>query len=135
MPGEQKESWETARLRMVARWQGVLKHVRSRDEAGVLELVNTMDEFCEAALRSKRAAGGTTAKRCDFCRAFTENGGCLDLLARINRAVFRRHWDAARALAETQIERLEATDFSAADEVQPAGSLASGWMPGDRSAA
>jgi hypothetical protein len=109
---EHENRWETARQRMVARWKGVLERIRSQDEGGALELVNTMDEFCEEAIRSRDAAGEKTGVRCVFCRSFTQHGGCFGLLQEINRAVLHRKWEAARCLAETQIGRLKSAHFS-----------------------
>jgi hypothetical protein len=124
------ERWETARGEVIRRWRKILERVAARDEGGALALANVMDEFCEEASEERRtaephgvaipAAGAALLPddpvRCQFCRGFTEMGGCFGLLGEFNRAVLGRRWELARRLVENYLERLASADLSRQNE-------------------
>ena len=124
------ERWETARDEVIRRWRKILERVAARDEGGALALANVMDEFCEEASEARRraekpdlaapAAGAAPLLdepvRCQFCRGFTEMGGCFGLLGEFNRAVLGRRWELARRLVENYLQRLESVDLSRPNE-------------------
>ena len=129
MIGADAGRWHKARRRLVGRWRRILERIDARDEGGVPELSNVMDEFCDEAnaLRAETDQGGAAAlqgahkapgaaglagTRCLFCRGFTELGGCLGLLGEVNQAVLRGRWEAAHRLAEGYIVRLESMDLA-----------------------
>ena len=124
------ERWETARGEVIRRWRRILERVAAADEGGALALANVMDEFCEEAGEERRAADSpdVTAPaasailpqdepvRCQFCRGFTEMGGCFGLLGEFNRAVLGRRWELARRMVENYLQRLESADLSRPNE-------------------
>lgn len=123
-----EERWETARLRMLERWQGILKKIDQHDAPAVLALANVMDEFCEEAVTERARAAGdrldpavpllkfpstaAIAGRCVFCRGFAHLGGCFGLLHSLNQAVLDRRWDDARSAAEIYYDRLLAVELA-----------------------
>jgi hypothetical protein len=123
MERETDDRWEWARGEVIRRWRAILRKVAERDEGGALALANVMDEFCEEAIAARDAAVGPGAAgsavptplgaaiRCQFCRGFTELGGCFGLLNQFNQAVLGRRWELAQRLVEGYIERLESTDL------------------------
>ncbi len=120
--------WDKARRQLVGRWRRILERIEARDEGGVLELSNVMDEFCDEAnaLRAEAdrgafppegayktpGAAGLAGTRCLFCRGFAELGGCLGLLGKVNQAILSGRWEGARRLAEGYIVRLESMDLA-----------------------
>ena len=124
---EERERWETARLRMLERWRGILRKIDGRDSPAILAMANVMDEFCEEAVAERnRATGGRVdpavpllkfpstaaiAGRCVFCRAFQQMGGCFGVLHALNQAVLDLRWADARRVAEIYYDRLLAIDF------------------------
>jgi hypothetical protein len=132
MPGTDTKGWETARRQVLTRWRDILERIRNQDEGGALELINTMDEFCDEADRSRESVQEGAGSRCVFCRSFIEHGGCFGLLGEINRAVLHGKWKVAHGLATTNIKRLEAADFSALSGSMPALKAAPGRTPGGK---
>ncbi len=106
MTQAKEDRWEEARRQLIGRWRRIVDRIGAHDEAGVLELCNVMDEFCDEAdaLRAGVGGGGT---RCQFCRGFTGTGGCLGLLGEVDHAVLGGRWEVAHRLAEDYIARLE----------------------------
>ena len=106
--------WDAARLKMLERWRQILERIRAQDEGGVLDLVNSMDEFCDEAVESRQVAASESETRCLFCRTFNELGGCMGLVNDLDTSVLHGRWEKARCLAEGYIGRLEALNFAAA---------------------
>lgn len=128
MKDSEQGLWEQARMKVIARWQEILRRIDARDEGAVLALANVIDEFCEEAIAARAAVlqghpppgsdllkfsgvEGTVGTRCLFCRGFQETGGCFGMLANLNRLVLHGKWDEARRVAETYIRRLESMYF------------------------
>jgi hypothetical protein len=124
MKEAEKDRWEEARKRVIARWQEILNRIESRDEGGVLALANVMDEFCEEANSTRLAvlhgqapaatdlikfsgSDESIGTRCLFCRGFQEAGGCFGMLGTLNSHVMKGQWDDARKVAELYIKRVE----------------------------
>ena len=98
-------SWENARQEVLQGLQRVQRLVDARDEQGILEIINQQDAFCQAAHDVQAAAGSARQDepQCQFCQAFTEAGGCGDLIKRINHAVMNGQWDEARVATDDYI--------------------------------
>ena len=128
MKDAEKDRWEQARMRVIARWQEIVHLIDSRDEGGVLGLANVMDEFCEEANSTRLAVlhGQAPAEtdllkfsgsdesigtRCLFCRGFQEAGGCFGMLGSLNSLVMKGKWDDAKKVAESYIKRVESMYF------------------------
>jgi hypothetical protein len=111
-----RERWERARRQVIARWRAILEGIDAQDEGRVAEPLNSMDEFCDEAIRA-RDGGPRKGKeagevRCHFCLGFPEAGGCLGLVERVNRAVHLRRWSEAREIAHGYLRHLETGDLS-----------------------
>src|SRR5262245_44162383 len=121
-------AWEQARRALVERWKEVLRRIDAQDEAGVLHLVNAMDEFCDLALIEKSRARRSGAapgpmdvppsvpesagdSRCEFCRGLAEAGGCVGALSDVDRAVLAGNWNRARIAAARYLRRVETMTF------------------------
>lgn len=125
MDDADRKRWDRARIEVIERWHRVLDRIQARDEGEILSLTNEMDEFCDAAIGSRRqtaAVGAGTGpgastdldeSRCHFCLGFLQYGGCAGLLREINHVVLNGDWVKAQTLAEGYIDRLEGLNFNA----------------------
>lgn len=124
---ETPNRWETAQEELTARWRQVLERIDARDEGGILELINAMDEYCDQAIEDRDRGApppgvasmpapetARHAGRCLFCRGFADTGGCFGTLDRLNRAVLAGRWQAARELALEYLHRLQTVRFAPA---------------------
>ncbi len=112
-----RDRWERARRQVIARWRQILEGIEAEDEGRIAEPLNSMDEFCDAAMQARDEPHATTgsapaAVRCRFCRGFPEAGGCLGLVEKMNRAVHLRRWSEAREMARAYLDHLEIADLS-----------------------
>ena len=119
MSDKRIDRWEKARKALINRWENILKKIGERDEAGVLELVTIMDEFCDEAI-AERMRGGTrtasaagdvldpdaAATRCNFCEGYRDGKGCLGVLAALNKSVFAGDWEEADRVATDWLGRI-----------------------------
>ena len=85
-----------------------------------MSLANTMDEFCEEAIRLREVSGLPAGNRCLFCRTSEQYGTCFGLLREVNRAILHGRWERARDLAKAWIGQLESMDLSSVATTRPA---------------
>jgi hypothetical protein len=103
------ERWQKARESVTRRWRAALKCVEARDEGGALAIANSMDEFCQEALRARSAAAGGDAPRefrCRYCPPFAASGGCLGFVGALNHLVLSGQWEEAKQLVEAHLREL-----------------------------
>ena len=102
------ENWGEAQKAVLERLARVRRHVESRDEGAVMELINQQDAFCDEA-RQRRAstAPASNEVQCSFCEGSIQSGGCLDRLASIDRAVLEGRWEEAAGLVDEYIAWVE----------------------------
>jgi hypothetical protein len=102
-------SLEALRGRVIRRWERALRHIADQDEGEILEIANSMDEFCEAAARARAQAIGDEAwkeLRCRYCPFFPNPGDCLGFIGGLNHAVLNAHWNDAWRLVEDHLKEL-----------------------------
>lgn len=80
--------------------------------------INLTCALCDQAALDRQAAAERelnqppAADNCAFCIAYHQAGGCKEVCAEISTRVAEKDWDAARAIANAFIARLEALEVS-----------------------
>ena len=81
-------TWKEAQGDVLRLLVDVRKLVDTKDESGVLELINQQDAFCDQAKADQSSKGqGDAESACHFCQGFIQGGGCLGRLDAIDHAV------------------------------------------------
>lgn len=101
-------TWAEAKQKTVEQWRTLIPRIGVDDPLELLSEVNAVNALCDRA--RVEAARHDDWRKCRFCIAFEQLGGCGAVEAVLSEKILAREWDEARDLARRVLGELIALE-------------------------